>query len=53
MVSQLARPRLPELGIGNTLDPLQALQAYLNNREDLRDIQPDLVEAARSLLNEA
>jgi exonuclease SbcD len=53
LVSQLARPRLPELGIGNTLDPLQALQAYLNNREDLRDIQPDLVEAARSLLNEA
>jgi exonuclease SbcD len=52
LVSQLARPRLPELGLGNTLDPLQALQAYLNNREDLRDIQPDLVEAARSLLNE-
>jgi exonuclease SbcD len=52
LVSQLARPRLPELGLGNTLDPLQALEAYLNNREDLRDIQPDLVEAARSLLNE-
>jgi DNA repair protein SbcD/Mre11 len=52
LVSQLARPRLPELGLGNTLDPLQALEAYLNNREDLRDIQPDLIEAARSLLNE-
>lgn len=51
LVSQLARPRLPELGIGNTLDPLEALQAYLDNREDLQNIAEDMVETARSLMN--
>ncbi len=50
LVSQLARPRLPELGLGNTLAPLDALQAYLDNREDLRDIAPDMLEAAQELL---
>ncbi|MGH2413357.1 MAG: exonuclease subunit SbcD, partial [Microcystaceae cyanobacterium] len=38
LVSQLARPRLPELGVGNSLEPLEALKTYLNNREDLKDI---------------
>ena len=51
LISQLARPRLPELGVGNTLDPLEALKTYLNNREDLADIKQDLLEAAQSLLN--
>ncbi len=50
LVSQLARPRLPELGVGNTLDPIQALTTYLNNREDLKDIRKDLLEAAEVLL---
>jgi DNA repair protein SbcD/Mre11 len=53
LVSQLARPRLPELGVGNTLNPLEALTAYLNNREDLKDIQKELLAAAEGLLNEA
>jgi DNA repair protein SbcD/Mre11 len=52
LVSQLARPRLPELGVGNTLNPLEALTAYLNNREDLKDIQKELMAAAEGLLNE-
>jgi exonuclease SbcD len=52
LISQLARPRLPELGVGNTLDPLEALTTYLNNREDLKDIQKELLEAAEGLLNE-
>ena len=52
LVSQLARPRLPELGIGNTLDPLEALQAYLDNKEDLQDISKDMLEAAESLLHQ-
>ena len=52
LVSQLARPRLPELGVGNTLDPIEALTTYLNNREDLQDIRKDLIEAASTLLNE-
>jgi exonuclease SbcD len=53
LVSQLARPRLPELGVGNTLDPLDALTAYLDNREDLQDIVRDLLEAARNLLHQS
>ncbi len=52
LLSQLARPRLPELGVGNTLNPMEALTTYLNNREDLKDIQKELLEAAETLLNE-
>lgn len=52
LISQLARPRLPELGVGNTLNPLEALTTYLNNREDLKDIHQELLEAAEVLLNE-
>ncbi|WP_017306745.1 exonuclease subunit SbcD [Spirulina subsalsa] len=51
LVSQLARPRLPELAVNRSLDPLDALQAYLDNREDLRDISEAMLEAAHSLLN--
>ena len=52
LVSQLARPRLPELGVGNTLNPIEALTTYLNNREDLQDIRKDLLEAAEVLLSQ-
>jgi exonuclease SbcD len=52
LVSQLARPRLPELGVGTNLDPMEALQAFLDNRTDLRDIVGDMLEAARGLLNQ-
>ncbi|MEB3338994.1 MAG: exonuclease SbcCD subunit D, partial [Leptolyngbyaceae bacterium] len=51
LVSQLARPRMPELGVGSSIDPLEALKTYLANREDLRDIELDLIAAAHSLLN--
>ena len=51
LVSQLARPRLPELGVGNTLNPIEALTKYLDNREDLKDIHSELLEAAEVLLN--
>ena len=50
LVSQLARPRLPELGLGNTLNPLEALQAYLNNREDLTDIADEMLDMAQTLI---
>ena len=53
LVSQLARPRLPELGVGSSLDPIEALSAYLKNREDLQEISADMLEAARGLLNQA
>jgi exonuclease SbcD len=52
LVSQLARPRLPQLGAGNTLAPLEALQTYLENREDLRELAPEMLHAARSLLSQ-
>ncbi|MCU0533263.1 MAG: exonuclease subunit SbcD [Hydrococcus sp. Prado102] len=51
IVSQLARPRLPELGVGNSLDPLEALKTYLTSRDDLKDMMPNLLEAAQSLLD--
>ncbi|MGK7871937.1 MAG: exonuclease subunit SbcD [Xenococcaceae cyanobacterium] len=50
LVSQLARPRLPELGVGSSLDPLEALKTYLTNREDLKDISENMLEAAQRLL---
>ncbi|MEL4898472.1 exonuclease subunit SbcD [Crocosphaera sp. Alani8] len=51
-ISQSSRPRLPELGIGKSLDPIEALKTYLDNREDIKDIADDMVEAAELLLNE-
>lgn len=50
LVSQLARPRLPELGVGSSLNPMEALKTYLNNREDLKDITAEMIEAAQRLL---
>ncbi|MEM9538725.1 MAG: exonuclease subunit SbcD [Cyanobacteria bacterium P01_E01_bin.42] len=51
LVSQLARPRLPELGANNSLDPLEALQTYLGNREDLKELSSEMIDAAERLLN--
>jgi len=51
LVSQLARPRLPELKDHASGDPLDALQTYLNSRDDLRDIASDMLEAANRLLD--
>lgn len=50
LVSQLARPRLPELGVGSSINPMDALKTYLDNREDLRDITAEMMEAAQRLL---
>ncbi|MBE9076883.1 exonuclease subunit SbcD [Romeria aff. gracilis LEGE 07310] len=52
LVSQLTRPRLPELGADSALEPLAALQAYLANREDLQDLAEDMIAAAQSLLRQ-
>lgn len=49
-VSELVRARLPELGIGKSLDPMEALSTYLNNRQDLQDLVPEMLEAANQLL---
>ncbi len=50
LVSQLMAPRVPELGAGGGIDPLSALKTYLENREDLQDIQEQMLAAANSLL---
>jgi len=52
LISQLSRPRLPELGVDSSLSPMSALQSYLNNREDLDAIAPDILAAAQGLLNQ-
>ncbi|NEQ78171.1 MAG: exonuclease SbcCD subunit D [Okeania sp. SIO2C9] len=52
LVSQLARPRLPELAKGNSIDPLKALKTYLESREDIQDIQEEMLEAAAKLLSD-
>jgi len=48
--SQLARPRLPELGIGQSLDPMGALKTYLDNQDKLKDIREEMLMAAQQLL---
>ncbi|MGL4503013.1 MAG: exonuclease subunit SbcD [Planktothrix sp.] len=50
LVSQLARPRLPELDSGSSIDPLDALKTYLTSREDLQGFQTEMIEAAQLLL---
>lgn len=50
LVSQLARPRLPELGVGSTINPMDALCTYLENRQDLKDISKEMMEAAHRLI---
>ncbi|MDE5085554.1 MAG: exonuclease subunit SbcD [Trichodesmium sp. St18_bin1] len=50
LVSQLARPRLPELSTANSIDPINALKTYLKSREDIQDIQEEMLEAADKLL---
>ncbi|MDJ0615772.1 MAG: exonuclease SbcCD subunit D [Calothrix sp. MO_192.B10] len=50
LISQLARPRIPELSACNSIDPMDALKTYLNNRQDLDDIATSMLEAAHRLL---
>ncbi len=50
LVSQLAQPRLPELGAGNSIDPLEALQAYIASATHLEDIAAEMLEVAQNLL---
>ncbi|WP_427159995.1 exonuclease subunit SbcD [Aliinostoc sp. HNIBRCY26] len=50
LVSQLARPRIPELSASSSIDPMEALKTYLLNREDLKDISGLMLEAAENLL---
>jgi DNA repair protein SbcD/Mre11 len=49
LISQLSRPRLPELGC-SVGDPMVALSTYLENRPDLQDIATAMIAAANELL---
>ncbi|NDJ17394.1 exonuclease subunit SbcD [Myxacorys almedinensis] len=50
LVSYFSRSRLPELGVGAAIEPFEALKTYLSNRDDLRDLEAPILEAARRLL---
>ncbi len=50
LVSQLARPRLPSLGVNTSIDPIAALRTYLEHRDDLHDIANDMLSTAQVLL---
>ncbi len=52
-VTHLDRTRLPEIGTGNTLTPLEALTLYLENRKDLQDLKGDILAAAKQLLEKS
>ena len=49
LISQLSRPRLPELGC-SVGDPLTVLATYLDNRPDLQEIATAMIAAANELL---
>ncbi len=53
LVTTVSRSRLPELGIGSTITPMEALRAYLSNREDLQDLQSPILQAAQALMEQA
>jgi DNA repair protein SbcD/Mre11 len=50
LVSQLTKPRLPELGC-SVGDPLDALTTYLDNRPDLKEIATAMIAAAEELMS--
>jgi exonuclease SbcD len=52
LISQLARPRLPEMGTGTSIDPMEALKTYITNQPHLSEIAIDMMEAAQALLNQ-
>lgn len=50
LVSQLARPRLPELGTGYCLDPVEVLKTYLETQPQLADLSSEMIAAVATLL---
>ncbi len=51
LVSQLSIPRLPELGVDSSLDPLSALKTYLEHNQKLKTLAPQMLAAAERLLS--
>ncbi|MEM9449725.1 MAG: exonuclease subunit SbcD [Cyanobacteria bacterium P01_E01_bin.6] len=52
LVSQLAHPRLPELGLGQDISPIDALKTYMEHQTNLQDFAKDLLGAAEVLLTQ-
>lgn len=52
VVSQNLRSRLPELSTAAALDPMTALKTYLSTRDDLKSLEPEMLNAAQELLSE-
>ncbi len=52
VVSQNPRTRLPDLSTAEALDPMTALRTYLSTREDLKNLEPEMLNAAQELLSE-
>jgi exonuclease SbcD len=52
VVSQNLRTRLPDLSTAAALDPMTALATYLSTREDLKNLEPEMLNAAQELLSE-
>jgi DNA repair protein SbcD/Mre11 len=52
LVSQLARPRLPELGTGHSVDPIDALKTYLEHQPHLSELSGEILAAALALLTQ-
>lgn len=51
LASQMATPRLPQLDDSHRLDPLEALNLYLEHRTDLAIASADLRRAAQGLVS--
>ena len=52
LVSQNPRIRLPDLSTAEALDPMTALKTYLSTRDDLKKLEPEMLNAAQELLSE-
>ncbi len=50
--SQLAQPRVPALGEAAGLDPMSALDKYIESQAQLKDLRADLIQAAHGLMEE-
>ncbi|TVQ44576.1 MAG: exonuclease subunit SbcD [Gloeocapsa sp. DLM2.Bin57] len=52
IVSPASSPRIPEFNVGHSLDYLQALATYIDNHEHLQDIGQEMLEAAKTLVED-
>jgi exonuclease SbcD len=51
LITAKNQQRLPQIGSGNQLTPIDALKIYLENKSELQDIAQDILEAAQNLIS--